>query len=1089
MWNNRRRLCSLLLMLFLVFSSSVFAQKATVTGTVKDSFGDPVIGATVVVKGTTNGTVADVNGKWSLIVNDNATLVFSFIGMKTREVVFNGQTVIDVVMEDAAMALDELVVIGYGTTMKKDLTGSVSSVQGETIAKVPVTSVAQALTGRMAGVQITTADGSPDAEMIIRVRGGGSVTGDNSPLYIVDGFPVSSINDVAPGDIQSIDVLKDASSTAIYGSQGANGVVIITTKSAKGGKTQVSYNGFMQVKKLSKRLDVLDPYEYVMRNYELAAFDGEDGIKSFERKFGVYQDLDLYKYQDAIDWQDDMFGADVISQQHNVSINGGSEKTKYSLSSTYNKDGGLMKNNDYERFNFNFKLSHNLADNVRFNLNARVSDTAINGSGTSGGTYKIRTTQAVTSPAVRGLEEFTIVSPGTMTDEEYEQYIRSNLSLSEQADQYWRLRNQRTFNFTGSLDWDIVDNLTYRIEGGYEYGFYETKQYWGEYTTNASYVDGNPLVDWTKENKRKIRAAQTLTYKFKLADIHRFDVMVGQEVVSSQGDNNYMYATGYSSDLEPEKIFANMGLSSSNLKVTSKVNTDNNLASFFGRFGYNFDERYLLTLTARADGSSKFADGKRWGFFPAAAVAWRISEEQFMESTSYWLSNLKLRLSYGEAGNNRIGSSLYKLEYSIRNTKTYGVGDTPNNYYSATNSQLANPDLRWESTITRNVGLDFGFFNERLSGSIEGYYNSAVDLLIERNIVAPGYDKTFENVGETSNKGLELSLNAFIIEKRDFTFNANFNIGYNRSNVEYLADGIKLQEYASGWAGTDLKGYYDYRVEVGRPLGVIYGWETDGYYTTDDFERYDEVTGQYILKDGEPTTGLLGGKIGIRPGTIKLKDMQKEGEEGYGVVDEDDRTIIGNATPDFTGGFGFNATYKGFDASVMFNFVYGNDIYNANKIASSQKYRTSYPNLLSFMSADNSYSYLNRETGDLVTDLATLAAMNEGENAKEYWSPYSFGNATALPHSWAIEDGSFLRLQNITLGYTLPQSISQRIGSENLRIYGTLNNVWIWTNYTGYDPEVSSPVRGSSTSGLTPGVDYSSYPKSFSWTLGVNLTF
>src|SRR5690554_11122 len=1089
MLNKCRNLRSTLLVFLWLAGLGAFAQEATVSGTVTDGYGDPVIGATVVEKGTTNGTVADVNGQWTLKVEKGAVLEVSFIGMKTTEVTYEGQSVLNVSMESESLALDELVVIGYVTTTKRDLTGSVASVAGETIAKVPVASVAQALTGRMAGVQITTADGSPDAEMIIRVRGGGSVTGDNSPLYIVDGFPVSSINDVAPGDIESIDVLKDASSTAIYGSQGANGVVMITTKSAKGGKTQVTYNGYMQVKNLSKRMDVLDPYEYVMRNYELAAFDGKDGIKNFERRFGVYEDLVLYRHMEAIDWQDDMFGADVVSQQHNVSINGGSEKTRYALSSTYNKDGGLMKNNSYERFNFNFKLNHEISDNVRFNLNARVNDTAIDGSGTSGGTYKIRTTQAVTSPATRGLEGVTIVNPGTMTDEEYEEYIRSNMSLSEQADQYWRLRNQRTFNFTGSIDWDIIKGLTYRVEGGYEYRFNEDKHYWGEYTTTASYVDGNPLVDWTKENRYKMRGAQTLSYKFDLNEVHKFNLMVGQELVSSQGDENYMYATGYSPDLDPEKIFANIGLSSSNLKVSSRVSTNNNLSSQFGRFGYNYDDRYLLTLTARSDGSSKFAKGHQWGFFPAAAFAWRISEESFMENTSNWLSNLKMRLSYGEVGNNRIGSTMYKLEYSVRNQKPYGVGDVPNNYYTATNKQLANPSLRWETTITRNLGLDFGLFNERISGTIEGYYNSAVDLLIERNIVAPGYEKTYENVGETSNKGVELSLNTYIIEKRDRSLNFNFNLGYNVSNVENLADGILVQEYASGWAGTDLKGYYDYRVEVGRPLGVIYGWETEGYYTTDDFESYDEATKTYHLKEGVATTGLLGGKIGVRPGTIKLKDQQAEGEEGHGTVDENDRTIIGNATPDFTGGFGFNGTYKGFDASVMFNFVYGNDVYNANKIASSQQYRTSHANLLDFMRDDNSYTYLNRETGELVHDLEGLKAMNEGANAKEYWSPYSFGNASVLPHSWAIEDGSFLRLQNITLGYTLPMRWSQKIGSENLRVYGTLNNVWVWTNYSGYDPEVSSPVRGSSTSGLTPGVDYSSYPKSFSWTLGVNMSF
>lgn len=348
MYNKLKNMRITLLMLFVAISLGVSAQSITLSGNVKDADGEPVIGASVIEKGkTANGSITNLDGNFTLNLSSNATIVISYIGMQTQEIPVKGKTKINVILTDDAKALDEVVVIGYGTAKKKDLTGSVSSVSGEMLAKVPVTSTAQALTGRLAGVQITTADGSPDAEMIIRVRGGGSVTGDNSPLYIVDGFPVRSINDVAPGDIQSIDVLKDASSTAIYGSQGANGVVIITTKSAKAGKTQITYNGYMQSKSFANKSAVLNPYEFSMLNYELAAIIGEKEIGNFEKKFGVFDDLNLYKFQKGIDWQEDMFGNDVISQQHNVSISGGSEKTKFNLSATYNKDGGLMINNDY----------------------------------------------------------------------------------------------------------------------------------------------------------------------------------------------------------------------------------------------------------------------------------------------------------------------------------------------------------------------------------------------------------------------------------------------------------------------------------------------------------------------------------------------------------------------------------------------------------------------------------------------------------------------------------------------------------------------------------------------------------------------
>lgn len=1072
-----------------VISLSVSAQNVTVKGTVTDKTGETVIGASVVQKGNTgNGTITDLDGNFTISVPSNATLVISFVGYKTQEVAVKGQKLVNVVMEDDSQALEEVVVIGYGTTKKKDLTGSVVSVGGETLAKVPVASAAEALTGRLAGVQITTTDGSPEAEMLIRVRGGGSVTGDNSPLYIVDGFPVSNINDVAPADIATIDVLKDASSTAIYGSQGANGVVIITTKSAKGGKTQISYNGYVQSKKLAKRKEVLNNYEYALANYELAALEGSNGLKNFEKKFGVFDDLYLYNSVEAIDWQDDMFGSNVLSQSHNVSIQGGNDKTKYSLSVTYQKDGGLMVNNDYSRLTGNFKLSHEISKVLKFDFNARLSDATTNGSGTSGGNYKVRTSQAVTSRPIKGLEGFTEIDPSQLTDEEYEQYIRDNMTLTEQQQQYWKKKFQKSYKFNGGINWDILKGLRFRVEAGYEWAFNETQSWWGHTTSNASYVGGLPLADWTKANARKLREAATLTYDFDLNKDHKFNVMLGQEINSTMGDENYMKADHFSKDLSAEKVFANFGLADGTLTTTSKVNPDQNLASFFGRLNYNFRDRYLVTFTMRADGSSKFAPGNQWGYFPAGAIAWRVNEEPFMENTQDWLSNLKLRLSYGTVGNNRIADMLYMPTYAINVNKAYGIGDKINNYYATASKLLANPNLKWETTITRNIGLDFGLFDEKISGTVEAYWNSAVDLLIERNIIAPGYEKTMENTAETSNKGIELSLNAFILENKNYSLSANFNIGFNKSNVEKLADGLKQMEFASGWAGTDLKGYNDFRVEVGQPLGLMVGWVTDGYYTTNDFTGYDESTGKYTLKQGVPTVGMLGGRAGVRPGTIKFKDISGPNGVPDGVVDDYDRTVIGKATPKVTGGFGLNGTFHGFDASLMFNFVLGNDIYNAEKIASTQQYRTSNPNLLNIMNSSNRYTYIDN-AGNLVTDLATLAAMNEGANAKKYWTPWSFGNATAVPHSWAVENGSFLRLQNVTVGYTIPAKYTKKFLCEQFRVYCTLNNVFVLTDYSGYDPEVSSSIRGSKASGLTPGVDYSAYPKSFSWTLGVNLTF
>ncbi len=1069
--------------LFVLCSSQLSAQHKMITGIVKDSKAEPIIGATVKVKGTSIVSATDLNGKFTINVPSNSkTLIISYVGMTTKEVPITDNK-LDISLEDNLKSLNEVVVIGYGTVRKANLTGSVSSISGKALQDIPVTGTAEALTGRIPGVQITTADGSPDAEMIVRVRGGGSITGDNTPLYIVDGFPASNINDISPTDIQSIDVLKDASTTAIYGSRGANGVVIITTKSAKGGKTQVSYNGFIQTKKLSKRLAVLDPYEYVKLNYEYAALQGADAISSFQQNFGVLDDLELYKYQKGHDWQNDMFGSSVVSQQQNITLTGGNEKTKFSLSTTYNFDGGLMQNNNYNRFTTNFKLFHEISKNLVANFNFRLADTEVNGSGSSGGTYKIRTSQAVTSPAVKGLSGMTTVDPTLMTSDEYDQWVRSNLSLTQQAAQYWKQRNEDIFNFTGSLEWKILKNLSYRIEGGYEFGFNQNKDYWGQYTTNASYVDGNPLVDWTKTNSTRLRLANIVTYNTSFGSDNKLNILVGQETNSYSYNNNYMYATGFGTDLTPEKIFANIALGGPTKNLTSYVSVPDNKLSFFGRAEYNFKDRYLLTATFRADGSSKFAPVNQWGYFPALSGAWRIIEEPFIVNLKDWLSDLKLRAGYGVAGNDRIGSTQFKKTYSINASKTYGLGDIQNNYWATSNSELPNVKLKWETTFTQNIALDFGLFNERINGTVEYYQNTTKDLLIKIPIVAPGYSSTMMNVGQTSNKGVEVTLNGDIIRTKNVSLSGTFNIGINKSNVDKLANGITYQEYSSGWAGTDLKGYYDYHVQVGQPVGLIYGWVSDGYYTTNDFSSYDPTTKKYILKPGVPNIGMLGGVIGVRPGTAKYKDLN-----GDGVVNDDDRTIIGKTAPAFTGGFGFNSKIYNFDISVFFNYVYGNKIYNANKIVSSQSYRTTNSNLLAYMSQNNRYTYLAAD-GTIVTDLATLAQMNEGANAKEYWSPFSFGNATVLPSSWAVEDGSFLRLQNLTFGYTVPQNITRKFSCTQLRFYCNLNNLWILTNYSGYDPEVSTPIRGSSTSGLTPGVDYSSYPKSFSWTFGINLTF
>lgn len=1075
-----------LVAMLLLFSAAVQAQ--TISGNVKDkTLGEGVIGASILEVGTTNGTVTDFDGNFTLTLKGKSNkLQISYVGMKTATVDVKGKSTIDVVLEDDNTSLEELVVVGYGAVRKKDLTGSVSTVKGQSLTKVPVPNVGEALAGKLTGVRITTTDGSPDAEVLIRVRGGGSITGDNSPLYIVDGFPTSSINDISSNDIEDITVLKDASSTAIYGSQGANGVILITTKKAEGGRTRINYNGFVQTKTVASRLKAMDTYDYIMSNYEYAVLRGNES--SFEKNFGVFGDFDIYKSIKAIDWQDDMFGANVASTQQNVSVQGGNDKTNYSVSGTYDYNGGLMPQNDYSRLSFQMKLNHQLNKKMKLGLVARISDQTTNGSGTQGGTYKIRTSQAITSQATKGLSSFIKPDISSMSDEEYQEYLNSNLTLAEQAARYWQKNNQTKFQFNVSLDWKILKELSLRAEAGYTYGFRDKRNWWGETTTNASYEGGKPLAEWYNYKTANMREAVTLTWDKKFGKDHKLNVMAGQEVNVNKNMYTFMHGSGYSSALSAEQVFDNFALGTNTPQVKSRTEADENVASVFGRINYTFKERYLATFTMREDGSSKFADGHQWAFFPAAALSWRVIEEPWMESSKKWLSNLKARVSLGTAGNNKVISTATAQLYELNSgSKRYGVGDTDNNHYKA-GTIMPNPRLKWETTITRNAGIDFGFFNERINGSVDVYYNSTKDLLIKRNITAPGYTSMYENCAETSNKGIELSLNASIVQKKNFSLDMNFNIGFNKSNVEKIANGLQEMTFQSGWAGTDNKNQDDYIIRVGDPIGLIYGWESAGYYTTADFESYDPATKSYKLKEGVPTTGLLGGTIGVRPGTMKLVD-----QNGDGTVDMEDRVQIGDTNPTAQGGFGFSGSFlKDFDFSLNFTYSIGNDIYNANKIASSQQYRSgSYPNMLDFMRPGNAYSYLNPETGTQISTLEDLAYWNEGGNglaAKEMWSPYSMGSAVVLPTTWAIEDASFLRLQSVTIGYTLPKKLTQKVGINNLRVYATASNLFCITNYTGYDPEVSSYSRNGSYSGLTPGIDYSSYPKSRGFTFGINVT-
>lgn len=1050
-------------------------DEVTVNGKVIDNNNIGLFGASIAEKGTENKTLTKEDGSFTLNVSKaNATLIVSYIGYQTREVTLTSTSQVNIVLQQLNKNMDEVVVIGYQSVRRKDLTGTVSSISGAQLEKIPVASAAEAITGRLPGVQVTTVDGQPGAEIVIRVRGGGSITGSNDPLYIVDGFRVSNINDIAPSDIASIDILKDAATAAIYGAAAANGVIIVTTKSAKGGKSTISYNGFMQARQLPRKLAVLSPYEFVLAQYEYARIQGQSSVDNFAKYFGVYEDLDLYKYTKGTDWQEELYGSPAWSQQHNISLTGGNDKTKFALNFTNNKESGLIPTNSYTRNYINFKLNHEVSQSIKVDAAMRYTHPITNGAG-SAGSANFRIGDGITTRPVNGIADMIILDQGA--SEEYEQFLANMINPVQLTQQDYRRKINRVFNFNTGASWTIVRNLTFRSEYSLGLAFNESRRYYGPLTGTARNEGMNlPMGEITQTKLRDYRLTNTLNYRFKKGLTHDFNILIGQEMLArGKGFEEYNRAKYFNVDVTPEKLFSTMGLGTTDLHTTTDIAPEKT-ASFFGRLIYQYNDKYIFNFTGRYDGSTQFAPGKQWGMFPAASVAWRISSEEFM-ATLPFITDLKLRASYGSVGNNNISSDQWRMLFQPSQTRPYGAGETLNPYYTFASTQLTNPDVKWETTITRNIGLDFGLLNNRIAGTLDFYHNTTKDLLVQSAIPpTTGFNTQQRNIGQTSNRGIELGLNADIINKQDLTISFNFNIGVNRARIDKL-DGVDERAFNSNWAGTDLKTIDDYRLYRGQTIGLMYGYVTEGMYTVDDFTGYDAATKKYILADGVHGQDL--GGISLRPGVLKLKDL-----DSSGTITADDRTIIGRALPKATGGFGFNVTYKGIDLAAFFNWVYGNQIYNTGKISFNMYYRNSFANMLNTVNYNNRFHYIN-ESGALVTDLKELAALNPNP---KMWSPFSMGGTSPYFHSWAVEDGSFLRLNTLTLGYSLPKNLISKFYLTKFRVYATVYNAFVWTNYSGYDPEVST-TRNNGYQQLVPGVDYSAFPKSRTFTAGVNVTF
>jgi TonB-dependent starch-binding outer membrane protein SusC len=1068
LYHHSQTFLSVLLMLVLA-TASAWGQRVSVSGTVTDSEGITLPGVNVIEKGTTNGTTTDANGKYTLTVSPDAVLRFAFVGMKALEVGIGNRSVVDVSMEYEVSMLDEIVVIGYGTVERRDLTSSVSSVGAKQLKDIPLNSAAEAVTGRLAGVQVTRSEGSPDADFQIRVRGGNTITQDVSPIYVVDGIQVeNALSVIAPQDIESIDVLKDASATAIYGARGANGVVIITTKGGREGRTTVQYNALIGVRQLANRLEVMNPYDFVRYQYQRSR--GNATLENnYLRDYGHFSDMELYKGVPMVDWQDEVFGRSAMMQTHNVSVSGGTQQSSFNLSISSNKEEGIMLMSDFDRKLVNFRFDHNVSKRVKTGFNVRYNNTVVNGAGTStpGSSSVNRLRHAIKyRPYLSPGEDLESYDPEYAEETSANGLFLVNPILLTKAE--YRKSTRNLANLNTYVNFKFTDYLSFRSTVGVDLSR-ELIHVFNDSITAVSRANGEsmPMASITNRDRNIFNNSNVLNFQAdKLISSfkgrHKLDFMLGHEILEQQNSFEFRDSRKFPQGITPEMAFGSFQLGTPFIPRTEVFTS--RLVSFFGRANLNLKDTYLFTTTFRYDGSSKFAIGNKWASFPSASAAWRFSNEGFMEGLKSVVNDAKLRVSYGTSGNNRIDDFLYLSQfeanqfYSIANRQEIGFGPRA----------LANDGLVWETTQAANIGLDLTFLEGKINFSVDAFKNVTSDLLV--NVPVPstsGYTSQVQNVGATEGRGIEFMISATPVAARDFRWTTDFNISFIKNTVKSLG----LQDeflFRSGWAGSNQP--FDYAVIVGRPVGTIWGLKTDGFYQISDF-NYDANAGTYTLRADVPSNQSITATV-PQPGMLKFKD-----ENGDGVIDDDDRTIIGDANPKFFGGFNQMFSYKNWDMSIFVNFQYGNDILNANKLEFTSGY-TINSNLLSMM--NNRWSNIGPE-GEVVTDPTVLAEMNQNATI---WSPLTSASSFYV-HDWAVEDGSFLRINNVTLGYTLPKSKFGKSGLSSLRVYGTVNNLAVFSKYSGYDPEVSTR-RGS---GLTPGVDYAAYPRSRAYIVGLNVTF
>lgn len=1038
---------NLIIQVLILFSIAIGnAQESKISGKVSSKDGNPVIGASVLIKGTNSGTITDINGNFSFVApTGSKKMIVSFIGMKTQEVLLTTSKNYSIILEDNSYNLDEVVAIGYGSVKKIDLTGSVIAVNMKDLEKVDVKSFDQALAGRVAGVTVTGNDGQPGSVNNIIVRGAGSITQDNSPLYVVDGFPIEDEinNTINPSDIESINVLKDASSTAIYGARGANGVVLITTKKGKSEMPKITFNSYFGFQDVAKRMNLLSPYEFVKYQLELNPTDAT-GLYLSDGKT-----LDYYKTVSPLDLQDYVYQRAPI-QNYSISLRGGNDKTKYSVSGNAFNQQGVVINSGFKRYQgrINLEQALNKKTKTTFNLNYSYSkkygvnpaDIASNTSYSNNLFY-----------AVWGYRPIAGSSADNLLDEYIDPALSGNVYSDYRVNPVISRKNEisntisTTLMANVSLEYVIIPELTLKISGGItnsmdkEEGFYNSlTSRGGVYSTfgvNGS-IYYSPRNTWLNEN--------TLTYK-KSIKRHYINI-VGGYTMQAQTYGRY----GFYANQVPNESLGLDGLDQAASTSSTTTSSSWGLVSFLGRANYSYWSKYLFTFSFRADGSSKFSPKNRWGYFPSASIAWNMNKESFLKKIET-ISEAKLRVSYGLTGNNRINSFGYLSQISLDKASGYS-------YYNQTTSigaqlsTLGNPDLKWETTNQINIGYDFGMFENRIKLTADIYRKTTNDLLLLAQLpYTTGVSSAYKNVGKVRNDGLEISLNTINIQTRDFTWRSGFNISFNDNKVLELTENQEeiLSSVSFDFAYNSL---FSYTAKVGEPIAQMRGYVWDGIYQYSDFDKTESDT--YVLKSTVTTNGNP--RANIQPGDIKYKDLN-----GDLIVDANDITTIGRAMPIHTGGFVNDLTYKNFDLNIFLQWSYGNDILNANRLVFEGNGRNTF-NLNQFASWANRWEPDNQSN-------TLFRTGGQG--------PYAFS-------SRVIEDGSYLRLKNVTLGYNFNKQLIEKLKISSLRLYCSAQNILTLTNYSGPDPEVS--IRNSN---LTPGFDYSAYPRARVFTFGFDAQF